>query len=419
MQRVWHRKSDGWWYATLKSFGVQKQIKLHHGPKNAAEREQAEELLIKKLADRFDANEPAVTVPRWLTVGHVITGFLAFSAGEHTPKTAEWYAWMLEGFKSAFGKLPIMELRKRHVLGFAKHKYDNPTSQNKAVVVIKRAFAWDFEEECIPRNPIAHVRKPNKSTPRDRVLEPHERELIINSIKDNAFANYFQALAMTGCRPGEIAKVTAADCQLDQGVWVLPEHKTAKKTGRPRTVYLTPEMLELTRKLVLKYPQGLIFRNYRGKPWSQNAIRCRFRRLRELHQELKGVVAYSLRHTFATDALERGVPDADVAALLGHSGTAVLHTWSSKLSQRRQHLRAAASRAVGVCQPCSLQKALEILFVNQDFAAFASLSKTDMRQPTLGAPQVDQTRRNVGVFSGFLNREASHWDFNSKGHLEN
>src|SRR5262249_10940502 len=36
-------------------------------------------------------------------------------------------------------------------------------------------------------------------------------------------------------------------------------------------------------------------------------------------------IAYGYRHTFATDALASGVPDAQVAALLGHSGTSMLH----------------------------------------------------------------------------------------------
>jgi integrase len=31
------------------------------------------------------------------------------------------------------------------------------------------------------------------------------------------------------------------------------------------------------------------------------------------------------RHTFATDALEQGVPDALVAELLGHASTAMIH----------------------------------------------------------------------------------------------
>jgi integrase len=47
-------------------------------------------------------------------------------------------------------------------------------------------------------------------------------------------------MTLTGCRPGEIARVTAADVDVDRGLWVLKKHKTAKKTGKPRLVYLCP-----------------------------------------------------------------------------------------------------------------------------------------------------------------------------------
>jgi integrase len=54
--------------------------------------------------------------------------------------------------------------------------------------------------------------------------------------------------------------------------------------------------------------------------------------------------AYGLRHTFATDALARGVPDAQVAALLRHSGTTMLHKHYSRLTAQSQALREALGR---------------------------------------------------------------------------
>jgi hypothetical protein len=38
--------------------------------------------------------------------------------------------------------------------------------------------------------------------------------------------------------------VTTAHVNLDLGVWIFKEHKTAKRTSRPRVIYLTPAMVE-------------------------------------------------------------------------------------------------------------------------------------------------------------------------------
>lgn len=152
-------------------------------------------------------------------------------------------------------------------------------------------------------------------------------------------------MTLTGCRPGEVAKVTAKDVDLDQGLWILKQHKTAKKTGKPRLVYLSPDALELTRGLVARRANGLLFLNSKGLAWTRNAIRMRFRNLRKKHPELEGVVAYTYRSSFATDALELGVPDASVAALLGHTNTATLHKHYVRLSGRLEHLKEAAGKA--------------------------------------------------------------------------
>lgn len=46
-------------------------------------------------------------------------------------------------------------------------------------------------------------------------------------------------------------------------------------------VYLTPPMVKLCTRLAAEHPEGPLFLNSRGKPWTRNAIRCRFRTLRK------------------------------------------------------------------------------------------------------------------------------------------
>ena len=53
--------------------------------------------------------------------------------------------------------------------------------------------------------------------------------------------------------------------------------------------------------------------------------------------------AYGYRHGYATEALAKGLPDAQVAALLGHSSTAMLHKHYSQLTAQAGVLRQAAA----------------------------------------------------------------------------
>ena len=104
-------------------------------------------------------------------------------------------------------------------------------------------------------------------------------------------------------------------------------------------------MVELTRKLAKRHPEGPLFRNSRGKPWTRNAIRCRFRQLRRKLPQLKGVVSYTYRHSYAADALEQGVGVAQVAELLGRTSTDMVMQHYQHLREKRDHLKQAAIQA--------------------------------------------------------------------------
>src|SRR5207253_4802409 len=123
---------------------------------------------------------------------------------------------------------------------------------------------------------------------RTRVLTRDELTEILAAIRDRQFREFMQAMIETGCRPSEVARVTAADVNLDLGVWVFEQHKTAKKTHKPRVVYLSPAMTELSGRLAAERPEGPLFPGRRGTAFTKNAIRIRFRRLREKLPHLKG-----------------------------------------------------------------------------------------------------------------------------------
>jgi integrase len=197
-------------------------------------------------------------------------------------------------------------------------------------------------------------------------VTPEERAYVYATIRDEQFREFCYALLETGCRPGEVMAVTANDVSRDCTRWTFEEHKTAEATGDARVVYLTPEMQELTRKLIALYPEGPLFRSTRRfkgvrRPWTRNGIRCRFKRLREKVQKLRaaekdsvkrekipdltGLTSYVLRHTFTTQALVNGVPVPVVSALLGHKSMKMVDEHYNHTEQVTGELRDAAVKA--------------------------------------------------------------------------
>jgi integrase len=354
----WYRASRDAWFVEID--GRQRPLGKH--PKGAPVPKKSEETgrwnapkPILEAYHRLMALGPAgLPKKQEITAAHVCDLFLTWSKSHHDERTFAWYSSFLNSFCNCegIGSLPASEVKPYHVTHWLEQHPKWKSSRRNAVICVKRAFNWATAEGLLKESPVRSVKKP-PAVRRERVLTAEEWAALVAAVRDQEFKDFLFALRETGCRPGEVRKVTADNVNLGLGLWVLEEHKTRKKTGLPRVVYLTPGMVELCRLLCERWPTGPIFRGPKRKghkPYSRNALRCRFRRLRAKLPKLKGVVSYTARHTFITDALERGVPVATVAELAGHKDLKMIQAHYSHLSEKRKHLQDAARRAVGYAE---------------------------------------------------------------------
>ena len=86
-----------------------------------------------------------------------------------------------------------------------------------------------------------------------------------------SFRLVLRVLHATGCRPGEAARMTAEAFNPEAGCVVLHEHK-ADKGGKPRVVFLPPEIVSLLREQAQRYPSGPLLRTAKGQPWTGRSI---------------------------------------------------------------------------------------------------------------------------------------------------
>ena len=335
--KPWYRKFNDTWYVQL----GKKQEPLARGKANKSEALAA--------FHRLMAGQKAVKA-KGMSAALLCDLYLDWSLAEHKPATHSWYKGNLQSFVDCHGRLPAPAvtpadiskwLERRRKLAASAGRNFGVSSRRGAITAIKSVWSWAEKNGHLEKNPLKNVERPAQR--RRRPLTPEEISAIFSATKDRAFLDLLKALRLTGARPAEVCAVTAAQVREDS--WVLAEHKT-DGTGEARTIYLNEEMKEITLRRARLFPDGPIFRTTRGgRPWNRNAIRCRFRSLRKRLNLEAGVVAYGLRHAFCTDALERGVPVATVAQLMGHRDLKMVQQVYSHLHEKTQHLRDAARQA--------------------------------------------------------------------------
>lgn len=339
MPRPWWRKTNKAWYATI---GGQQEL-LCKAPSKADRkgRDRADTELQKKLALRQ-------TIGYNATVVGVLEEFLTWSEKNQAHGTYYGHRLYLQDLLDHLEVAFVRELKPIHLTKWVDgHGTWGNASKRGAIISVKRAFNWAVDEGLIEKNPFARVKRPPPG--RREVLVPDESHKRVLRATDRPFRRVARIMRATGCRPIEVRMVTAKDVNLDLGGWVFPvghpANKTGRKTQRPRITYLPPSMLRLVKALMKRYPKGQLFRNRYGKPWSCNAIRLRWKRLRKKLGLPEGTCSYAYRHTFTTEGLERGVPVATMAELLGHQDLGMISRHYGHLAQKSQHLRAAAEQA--------------------------------------------------------------------------
>jgi integrase len=334
--KPWFRASKGTWYATVDG----KQVSLH------VQGEDSEEEAVKAWHRLMaGVEEEKVKAKEGPTVAEVVKAFLADCDGRMKATTLRWYTDFLTPFVIKHGRLKVSDLTAPLAEGFARKPDWSPSTRHDFLGVLAGAFKWAERARLIDRTPLMGLKRPPKeSRGAETLVSPHEHARLCENAS-RAFRLFLQVAYATGARPGEVASITAENFNADLGVVRLKEHKTSHK-GKGRTIYLTPEVVALLVRQKGLYPTGALLRNRCGKPWTGWAIVKAMKYARE-KAGISHAITYGLRHSFATDALANGVPDAHVAELLGHSGTAMLHKHYSHLTARAQALRSALGQVRG------------------------------------------------------------------------
>jgi integrase len=331
--RPWFCRGKGAWYVILDG----RTIRLDK------DRDNAHRAFHRLMADRGPVSTAAPPTFRRLA-----ELYLADLKARVTGRTYYVASCYLKPILTACGDLRA-DAVKRPVVEAAirAHGRWSPTTENHVKCRVVALFRWAVDQEFLATNPVRGIRKPPaRSRGSDALIRPEDHARLMAGAPAY-LRDILLALYETGARPCEVLTVTAADFHPDQALWVLQSHKTSYRVARPRVVYLTPAVVELSGRLAARHPTGPLFRRASEKPFPPAYYLARL--LRDLCRRLgvRKVTPYGYRHSWATDALAKGVPDAHVAELLGHSGTAMLHKHYSHLTDRARALKDALGRVRG------------------------------------------------------------------------
>jgi integrase len=276
---------------------------------------------------------------------------------QHTKKYT-LRAWLVP----FFGALGIGQITTRHVEQYKaralKSGLSRKTINNHLSILrtcVTTAYDWLQFKSSPPKIVWLKVQPPVMD-----YLSADECVLVL-SHADGIVREMILAALRTGMRQGELKGLqwSSIDWQ-NQSIAVrhsrcdYAKALTSPKSNRERHIPMDVDVYEML--LQRKKDTGYVFLDTDSQPFNAHRMACRIARVRK-KAGLRKIGWHTLRHTFASHLVMRGVPLTAVQMLMGHS--------SVNTTMRYTHLA-----------PSSLRAAIDLLNPKTIFA-------TDVRQPAV------------------------------------
>jgi len=335
------------------------------------------------------------------SVVEILDKFLTWCKDNRAQETYEWYQWRLQSFARHIGtKLRADQLKHFHIDEWlqAHPEWVSGTKHGMARSVM-RACRWATKKGYLEQNPVADYEKP-RAGKRKVVIPPAEFEKILSLAGCQEFKDLLVFTWETAARPQETLVAEAHHVDLDACRIVFPPDES-KGEQWPRLIYLNDAAAAIVRRLSSAHPEGTLFRNSDGLPWTTDAVNNAFIRLqirlgqekmkklgidvepikkmdkeqrlalspeerkaywvarkvqvqerRKLVNSLavkhgKKYCLYHLRHSWLDRALKRGVDALTCAILMGHRDPSTIARVYQHLSQSPDYLLNQARKATG------------------------------------------------------------------------
>ncbi|HOI28216.1 MAG TPA: site-specific integrase [Melioribacteraceae bacterium] len=269
--------------------------------------------------------------------------FLKYSESVHTPKTTKSYRVTFNFLLNHFGDIQLSELTSKSIQDFLLSRISHSSiyAARKDHIHLSSMLNKAVLDGFLLKNPcngIKRLRLPEKQ-PKFYTREDIEKLL---SVMDNQDIIDITNFALnTGMRSQEICSLQWHQYDQAKRIITLDNSLYITKTKKIRSIPLNNTTLELLNRRMGRNKKGFIF-SVNGGPTSSDKLSKIFKKYVYESKINNQLNFHSLRHTFASWLIQKGVPIAHISKLLGHADI--------KTTQIYAHLR-----------PEDLRSAIELL----------------------------------------------------------
>lgn len=236
----------------------------------------------------------------------------------YSKNTIQTYTSLFGKFLAYFEGTPAHELTDADVAKFQNFLVSTKgvatSTQNQYINAIK----FYFEKVLGRDKQYYQIDRPIKEFKLPKVLTEKEVVAILNAVHNLKHKAMLLLVYSAGLRAGELINLQVNDIDSEQ----MRVFVHGGKGKKDRVTILSQKALDVLREYFKKYkPKGYLFEGASGGRYSDTSLRKVFHQALTKSKINKKVTLHSLRHSFATHLLEKGVDIRYIQVLLGHNSS--------------------------------------------------------------------------------------------------
>jgi integrase len=201
--------------------------------------------------------------------------------------------------------------------------YVTNSTLNKNIQFVKRFFEWCVDMDYLYKSPARILKKLPEDTPHRYNFNAEEVARILDNAGD--FKNYYLVALETGLRPCDLKNLSKKDFIVEDGQMYYRIFSDKTKD------YISLPVTDVVRDIVEKAEDAII-PNAKERAWLEALRSNLYSNFDKSYRKKWNIRLHTLRHTFATVALNNGVPKEVIQTLLGHASIKTTEIYSNQLS---------------------------------------------------------------------------------------
>jgi integrase len=289
------------------------------------------EEVAKRRAERYDIEVDNLNNPSRIsksTFEILKNDYFSFIFPQKSQRIRNEYTYIAKRF-SSLDKLPVRKILPQTIvtlLSGLEQKGLKVETRRKTLLILNMILKWGLKKGYIISNPAEDIKLHKSKRTVEKKYFDEEQLVTIFEKADEMYpeiSDIFRFLYYTGLRRSELLSLKWEDVDLKRQILHVRESKSEHGY---RHIPLRKEAIQILETLPHESEWIFIHVSF-GKPWNKDHLSRCFKKVL-LRCKIPNLKLHSLRHTFATHLVMRGITTDMISDLLGHSSVLITEVYA-------------------------------------------------------------------------------------------